>query len=382
MNAAQSEVLEHNARLRRLVDEITSSCPFYEPWKGETVRLDELPVIDKRTIAEQRERFELPRSADTVTHESYTSGTTGVPFRCVKTAEEQLALSLALFRHRRKWGLPLRHRSVVLSNRMLAEPHTFAHYAHVIADQRPHMIQGRSSALHALAHYMEERGIRPPESLRFAQNWGEPLQPAHRSAVERVFGVPLVDYYGLEEIWCVAFTGTTGRLEIDEQLVYIEAVDPDTREPVPDGEYGELLVTSYVMRSLPFLRYRTGDIGKLIYDGETGKRVLELMPARVSQIKLPGRKASAAIFRYFDRFFYELSATAGVRQFQIEQQSYTRFRLRFAADPFPVEPIRERFGMMLSRCLDIEVEVDVEIVAEIAPHPESGKFQSFVSLVP
>ncbi|MFD2878407.1 hypothetical protein ACFTAO_24040 [Paenibacillus rhizoplanae] len=176
-----------------------------------------------------------------------------------------------------------------------------------------------------------------PSSLLFTQNWGETLHGSQKERIEEVFRVPCVDYYGLEEFWCIAFAGQSGQLEIDESAVYVEIIDSASGLHVEEGEFGEVLVTSLIMRSLPYVRYRTGDIGSIRRDPETGRLLLQLLPVRTSQIRLPGAQVHSAVFRYLDKFFWELAAARGVRQFQIVQNTYTSFSVRLATEASPSE---------------------------------------------
>jgi phenylacetate-CoA ligase len=371
-----------DARLEQLVREIVTTYPYYQPWNRSSLAFSDLPVMDKTSITRHREQLELTCPQDQ-TMESFTSGSTGIPFRCVKLLQEKHILSMAMFRRRRQWGLPLKHDLLLLSNRFLAEPHMLEHYARRIMDHPPDMIQGRSSALYELAKYFERNELRIPDKLVLLQNWGEPRQPSHKKRIEQVFGVPFVDYYGMEEIWMIAFSNQDDELEVDDQLVHVEIVDPETLQPLPDGEYGEILVTSFVMRSLPFIRYRTGDIGCICRSPERGRVTLRLAPVRLSQIRLPDRQAQTAIFRYLDKFLYDLSLQRGIRQFQIVQESYTSFRFRIAAEDqsWEVGELTRKFTAFLKQYLAAEVSVRVELVSEIAPHPDSGKFHPFISLV-
>ncbi|MGB8954281.1 MAG: AMP-binding protein [Tumebacillaceae bacterium] len=369
-----------NDKLSALERELQDNYPFYQKADLPYQAFTDLPIIDKKTINAQRDQFERPNLGKV--YESFTSGTTGIPFRCIKTPEENTKLTMAIYKHRRKWGLPLRHQMMLLSNRFLAEEKMLAHYYKQLHDTGAHMLQGRLSQLYEIAVYIREHALPIPPSLLFLQNWGEPVQPSQKRVVEEVFGVPLVDYYGMEELWCIAFSNEKGELEVDESLVYLEVVDPQTGEPLPAGEYGEVLVTSHVMRSLPYVRYRTGDLGKLHRDAETGSLILSLMPVRYSQIRLPERRFQVAIFRYLDRFFYEMHQKNGVRQFQMVQETLTSFRLLVAGDEgMEVECLTGKLKALLTQCLGTPVDLVIEVVPSIAPHPISGKYQSFVSLV-
>jgi len=200
-----------------------------------------------------------------------------------------------------------------------------------------------------------------------------------------VFQVPLLDYYGMEEIWLIAFCNKRGQLEVDEQLVYLEILNPRTGKQMEDGEYGDVVVTSYVMKSLPFVRYRTGDIGSIRRDPITQKQLLELLPFRASQIKLPNRIVDSSVFRYFDSFYQQLAVEMQVKQFQIIQVSYTSFRLLVAAESFQNEKLASatmQLENLLKHALFTdEVTITIECVNQIEPHPVSGKCQPFISLI-
>ncbi len=370
-------------RLQRLAGELVETYPYYRRGSKAGLRFEDLPVMDKQTLNVHRSQLQLPHRGPVF--ESFTSGSTGVPFRCVKTAEERMKLSMAIHRHRRKRGLPLRYRSVLLGNSLFAQPKMIAVYANEIVKTSPHMIQGRSSGLFELANYFANKNIPVPSSLLFVQNWGELIQPAHRRMIEEVFRVPLLDYYGVEEVWLIAFTDGKGTLGVDEQVVHVEVLHPQTNEPVPDGESGDIAVTSFVMRSLPFVRYKTGDIGCMHRGPAGGERVLELLPLRNSQIQLPDRSVNTGILRYLDQFYRRLADAMDVRQFQMIQESHTSFRLLIVSEAADDERLSEetrKLAMLLKQCLFVErVDISIERVSRIAPHPVSGKYQPFVSLI-
>jgi phenylacetate-coenzyme A ligase PaaK-like adenylate-forming protein len=370
-------------RLDLLAREAADRYSYYKAWRGEDLRFGDLPLVDKATLNGCRTEFESPMREEGIV--TYTSGSTGTPFRCIKTKKEQLELAMGIQRSRRRAGIPLSYRSLLLGNSVLADARMTALYANQVSKQAPHLIQGRCSGLYELALYFDKTGLPIPASLQALQNWGEYVQPAQRTEMERIFGVPLLDYYGMEEIWLIAFSNGSGRLEIDEQLVYVEAIDPATGRAVPEGETGELVVTSFVMKSLPFLRYRTGDMGRILPGPSGGGPLLELLPFRVSQIKLPGRAVNASVLRYLDRFYHSLAVDMGMTQFQLVQESPALFRLLIVAEPVQASELSEaarRLELLLKQCLLLsELEIEVERVTHIEPHPVSGKCQPFVSKV-
>ncbi|WP_168118769.1 phenylacetate--CoA ligase family protein [Paenibacillus sp. HB172176] len=376
-----------NPVLKRL-DEVAEAAarryPYYRQLEEGKLTFQHLPIMDKGIINANRELLEFPSDGEVIV--SHTSGSTGTPFRCMKTREEQLTLAMAIQRSRRRAGMPLNGRTQLLGNSLFADPRMVSFYANQICRQMPHLIQGRCSGLYELAIYFEQKKLQVPDTLLCVQNWGEYVQPGQRKEIERIFGVPLLDYYGMEELWMIAYSGPSGNLQIDESLVYVEALDPHTLQPVPEGEMGELVVTSFVMISLPFLRYRTGDMGRILRNGGTDGPSLELMPFRQSQIKLPDRDIYASVLRYLDRFYQWLATSLGVKQFQLVQEAYYTFRLVIAGGSQREEELEEaasKLRQLLKKILLVdELSISVEWTEQIQPHAISGKCQPFVSLVP
>ena len=94
----------------------------------------------------------------------------------------------------------------------------------------------------------------------------EPWTEEMRKEMEALLNVKAYDVYGLSEIAgpgvameCCEQAG----MHISEDYFYPEVIDPDTGEPLPDGEYGELVFTCIGKEALPLIRYRTRDICKL-----------------------------------------------------------------------------------------------------------------------
>jgi phenylacetate-CoA ligase len=119
-----------------------------------------------------------------------------------------------------------------------------------------------------LAEKAEERGIDPTEfDLSTVVIGAEPFTDEMRDEIEETLDVTAIDIYGLSEIIgpgvSVECAHAQDGLHIWEDHFYPEVVDPDTGEPVEEGERGELVLTSLSKQALPVLRYRTGDMTSL-----------------------------------------------------------------------------------------------------------------------
>ena len=104
-------------------------------------------------------------------------------------------------------------------------------------------------------------------NLRIGCFGGEPGTevPATRRAIERGLGIDAYDYYGLAEIgptFASECTHKTG-LHWSEDLHLIEVIDSETKEPVPEGEVGILVITHLERSATPMIRYWTNDLVRL-----------------------------------------------------------------------------------------------------------------------
>ncbi len=133
-----------------------------------------------------------------------------------------------------------------------------------------------TTALHAIPSYagrlyevMEEMGIDPRRDthLRTLIIGAEPHSEEQQRRIEQMLGVKAYNSFGMSEM-CgpgVAFECTEQNgLHIWEDYYIVEIVDPMTLEPVPEGEVGELVLTTINREAMPLLRYRTRDLTRIL----------------------------------------------------------------------------------------------------------------------
>ena len=118
-----------------------------------------------------------------------------------------------------------------------------------------------------LAEEIEKRGIKDKIHLKKgvigSERWSEKM----RRNISEKLGIELYDIYGLTEIYgpgiginCEHNTG----MHIWDDYLYLEIIDPVTGQPVPDGEEGEIVITTLVKEGAPLIRYRTHDLSRII----------------------------------------------------------------------------------------------------------------------
>jgi phenylacetate-CoA ligase len=112
--------------------------------------------------------------------------------------------------------------------------------------------------------YMEENNIDPGElfpSLRFVCSSTDASKPK-RELFEEVYGVPFRNAYASGDQFFTSYEcGEDGAFcHVPEDLFIVEVLDPETREPVESGEYGEVFITNLWAEANPYIRYRLEDL--------------------------------------------------------------------------------------------------------------------------
>jgi phenylacetate-CoA ligase len=136
-----------------------------------------------------------------------------------------------------------------------------------------------------MADTMMEMGINPNGlSLRYGLFGGEPWSEGMRREVNEKLGIIATDNYGLSEVMGPGVSGEClecNGLHINEDHFLLEILDPNTLEPVPEGEVGELVITTLTKEAFPMIRYRTRDLTRFIPGpcacGRTMRRMQRVM---------------------------------------------------------------------------------------------------------
>ena len=137
----------------------------------------------------------------------------------------------------------------------------------MMLDLKSTVLTATSSYALLLAEEINKRGIRDQLYLKKgifgSERWSEKM----REYIKRELGVSLYDIYGLTEIYGPGIgisCDENAGMHYWDDYVYIEIVDPKTLQPVPDGEEGEIVITTLVKEGAPLLRFRTHDISRII----------------------------------------------------------------------------------------------------------------------
>ncbi len=209
--------------------------------------------------------------------------------------------------------------------------------------------------------------------LRVGIFGAEPWSEEMRSEIESRLGVAALDIYGLSEIMgpAVAMECThKSGMHIAEDHFIPEIIDPETLEPLPSGQHGELVFSCVTKEALPLLRYRTHDLARLLPgDCACGRTTVRME-------KVLGRNDDMLIIRGVNVFPSQIEAVL-LAMGQVEphyqlvvergndHMDGLEIRVESTSDPSQHMQLRRRLGTNLRNALGIGCDVTILAPGEI-----------------
>ena len=134
-------------------------------------------------------------------------------------------------------------------------------------DMQTTVLTATSSYALLLAEEIQARGVRDQIALKKGIIGSERWSQKMRERIKDELGIQIYDIYGLTEVYG---PGIGISCDYDQGMhywddyIYIEILDPETLKPVPDGEWGEICITTLVKEGAPLVRFRTHDLSRII----------------------------------------------------------------------------------------------------------------------
>jgi phenylacetate-CoA ligase len=382
-----------------------AAVPYYrEAWKAAGVHpedvqsladLEAFPILTKADIRRE-ERNLIANGFDVARLRlKRTSGSTGVPLNilideaavqwktaCTLRSDEWSGWRIGQ-RVAKVWGNPeYRHfgfkgwlrnhffdRAIYLDTLNLNEA-SLAAFAARIRQHRPGLIFGHAHSLYLLACSLKKAGIfdvRPNGIISTAML----LHDWQRSVIERVFGCPVTNRYGCEEVSLIAS-------ECEEH--HGLHVNADSVYTTVDATTGHLLVTDLTNRAMPLIRYRIGDVvvpSQRVCRCGRGLPLIERVEGREADYVLTPAGRLISGISLTENFALLIPGTA---QLQIVQESLAELRIRLVPDEEFGPESRRKIGELVEEMFGDSVEYAVEIVDSIPQEP-SGKYRFCISKV-
>ena len=248
-------------------------------------------------------------------------------------------------------------------------------YARMMVRFKPVFLLGYPSAVSQFAEFCKARritGIKP----RTAMSSGEKMFPHQAETIRDVFGCPVFDRYGSNELANVAQEcDRHGGLHVFSDIMFVEVIHESGR-PAQSGEVGEIVVTDLSNLYMPFLRYRTGDLAvptlRRCACGR-GLPLLDRIEGRTfDAVVTPDGKSTGGFF-----WTYLSRVVPGIKQFQIEQRERSGVVFRIVPGPEWMEENKGELERKIKENMGPAFGVTFEIVKSI-PLTRAGKFR-FIS---
>jgi len=322
-----------SARLQRLMSAAGRHVPLYRSlWVTAGIDVDHpqaardfqrLPWLDKATLRSCRPEDRLhDRRRDIHLAEELSSGSSGEPLSVFKDRAAQLRRRWAFLRALLACGYRPGQRCLLLTSRRSAKWPTVARwsYANIGEDTatlasrldalRPDVLYGPLSTLELLAAQRTQRTPRPA-GPRLVISTAEQLTRQRRATLERGFGAPVADFYGLSELGLVAYRTPGNPQFTPARSSLMLEFFPIAGEPSVE----RLVVTDLAERTSPWIRYDTADLVKR--DPQlAGRPIVELAGRSMDCIVLPD---GGLVSPY--RIDVLLEQVPGLRAFEVVQHA-------------------------------------------------------------
>ncbi|MEP6997397.1 MAG: AMP-binding protein [Betaproteobacteria bacterium] len=368
------------------------------------LHIEALPTIGKDDLRNRPLADTLVDGADSrslVRH--MTSGSSGKPFTVFRSPREEHLLNLFRVRAsadaglrtfdrvarfsqlplddvRRGWPGMIRQALGIHREQQLDGLAPTQELIEKLARQRPDVLYGYPSTLGHLAAWMQEwepHRIRP----RLVLCGGEVLDAVARRKIEDAFSAPIVDFYGAHEFNLLASQCPEGdAYHVCDDNVLVEIVDEDGRGVRP-GDTGEVVATALHSYTMPFVRYRTGDLAvrgpDACHCGQPFSMLGSIQGRTADYLSLPGGRR---VHPYAITGHLAEREAQWVAQHQIVQTEIGRVQLNIQPVRIPRSEDLERLRSFGAGVLGADVQFDLTLVDRFPPHP-SGKFRPYVSLI-
>lgn len=255
-------------------------------------------ILDYDKDFKDEYRFESPIGKLQV---EYTSGTTGIPFFSIKTDKERFNLGRALWNQRKQFaklnpaGMCCFMHSVDKQNLNFLNSLTIKEQLNYLAKQKYeswHIYPGKLEEYYEFLIH-ENKCF---EGVEYIECNGAYVSEVEREEYQKTFNCKLLNNYGSREVWNIAYSTFGEFFNVNERSVYLEIVDEQNNIITNYDEIGYIVVTSLSLHTMPFIRYKIGDMGCFIKDKDGNKGITVI----------PGRNKIIGTDLYGNRIFKEV----------------------------------------------------------------------------
>ena len=373
--------------------------PYYRSLGIENTDIKEFPLLNRAEIFQAPEKFVSDKYEIKNLMTLYTGGSTGAPLKVYLTKDIRRKSYAFWNRFYKGIGFSIGEKKATFVGRKVQEPddnrppfwrynlidrqvvfssfhltlENIPLYIDKLNSFKPKLIEGYPLSILRLAEYILEHKTELSFVPAGISTSSENFSAEQRKKMEDAFGCKVFDQYGSAESVVFASECEYGQKHIAVEYGLVEVLK-ENGEIVNEGE-GELVVTSLLNDVMPLIRYRIGDLGKVVIKECACKRetpILEELYGKVgSVIVVEGKKVSTAAiaiaFEYLEH----------VTKSQIIQNEENKVIVKLVTTPGFSNEEQDFMLWELKKMLSQKLEICVEIVEDIPP-AKNGKYQMVV----
>lgn len=290
----QQLVAHQNEKLRSIIQHAYQHVPYYrrlfdehgiKPGDIRTVNdLPAIPVLTKEIIRERYDELIADNADQFAPYKNMTSGSTGSPLKFLQDKNVSIARftffwriwKMAGYKPYMKWaqvdGMHIESKENLWKyNRALNSLQISSYYMHrrnlkqvldKLSEFKPKIIRGYPRAIFMLSQFINSTSYKIDYQVKSVITYSENLLPEYRSAIEKAFKCKVFDVFSQWESVCLISECEQGQLHQHMEFSAMEVLDKNNK-PVNRNEEGEITATSFYNHSMPFIRYKTGDLATL-----------------------------------------------------------------------------------------------------------------------
>lgn len=286
------QLVDHqNEKLRSIIQHAYQHVPYYHQLfdehgikPGDIQTVDDLPVIPVLTKEIIRERYDdlIADNAEQFNpYQNKTSGSTGSPLKFLQDKRVSIARFTFFWRIWKMAGYKPYMRWAQIDGMFLGSEENPWNYNRTLnslqisafyldhqnckrildklSEFKPKILRGYPTAIFTLAQFIDHTSYTFNFPVKSIITYSENLLPEYRSKIEKVFECPVHDVFSQWEGVCIISECERNQLHQHMEFSAMELLNEDN-QPVEDHEEGEITATSFYNYSMPFIRYKTGDL--------------------------------------------------------------------------------------------------------------------------
>lgn len=382
---------EQKRKFIKLLEYLKKKNKFYKniiPENLEKIEISDIfkkiPIIDKEVIKKNYNNY-FSYNDESITQEM-TSGTTGVPLKCLKTVSERNIKSLIVWKKRKKIDLKVNIRNFLdllgkFNNSKLNILDTSEENMKNVLDYieycKPRWLCASPSVILIYAKFIVNNNILfNNSSIKYIELQGESIKNEDRLFIEEVLNVKTVMNYGNRENWCIAYECMERHLHINTELFILE----NGYDKFCNQENGKIILTDLTNKVMPFIRYDTSDLGSIKYHKRCScgeKDVLEIILSEARTTKRIIGQEDMIGDLVFKRIVHQIMRNKNkdtdiIYSYKVIQKSINNFIFFIVPGRNYTPCIKEELIFYTKKFLKNDVVLDIKLV-DFIPLSKSGK---------